>query len=121
MTYLISIWFQIKQKINQSVFNMIKSKALIKHISCKCKCKFDSRKYIQNQKSNIHKYRCTCENPKNHEVCEKDYIGNPATCSCENVKYLASIFKDSVVTCDEIMVETKAIPTKTVSTSFDKK
>ena len=77
---------------------MIKSKTLIKHISSKCKCKFDSRKYIPNQKSNIYKCRCACENPKNHDVCEKDYIGNPATCSCENGKYLASIVKNSVVT-----------------------
>ena len=100
---------------------MIKSKTLIKHISCKCKCKFDSRKYIPNQKSNIYKCRCACENPKNHDVCEKDYIGNPATSSCENGKYLASIVKNLVVTCDEIIVETIAIPTKTVSTSFDKK
>ena len=24
-------------------------------------------------------------------ICEKDYVWNPATCSCENGKYLASI------------------------------
>ena len=28
---------------------------------------------------------------KKHHVCEKDYIWNPSTCSCENGKYLASI------------------------------
>ena len=28
---------------------------------------------------------------KKHYVCEKDYIWNPSTCSCENRKYLASI------------------------------
>ena len=28
---------------------------------------------------------------KKHYVCEKDYIWNPSTCSCENGKYLASI------------------------------
>ena len=28
---------------------------------------------------------------KKHHVCEKDYIWNPSTCSCENRKYLASI------------------------------
>ena len=37
---------------------------------------------------------------------------NPATCSCENGKYLASIIYDLVITCDEIMdAETKSIPT----------
>ena len=25
---------------------------------------------------------------KKHHVCEKDYIWNPSTCSCENGKYL---------------------------------
>ena len=37
-----------------SVFNMItginESETLAKHISCKCKCKFDGRKYNPNQK-----------------------------------------------------------------------
>ena len=37
---------------------------------------------------------------------------NPATCSCENGKCLASIIDDLVITCDEIMdAETKSIPT----------
>ena len=38
------------------VFNMItginKSKILTKHISCKCKCKFDKRNCNSNQKRN---------------------------------------------------------------------
>ena len=45
-----------------SVFNMIvginESNILTKHISCECKCKFDSRKYNSNQKWNNDKYRC---------------------------------------------------------------
>ena len=40
---------------------------------------------------------------KKHRVCQKDYIWNPATSSCENFKYLASIIDDSVITCDEII------------------
>ena len=39
---------------------------------------------------------------------------NPATCSCENGKYLASIIDDSVITCDEVIEE----ETKTVRTNF---
>ena len=38
-------------------------------------------------------------------------IWNPATCSCENGKYLASIMNDSVITCDEIIEEPKTVPT----------
>ena len=47
-----------------------------------------------------------------HYICEKCYIWNPAPCSYENSKYLASITDDSVITCDEIIEkETKTFPT----------
>ena len=36
-------------------------------------------------------------------ICEKDYVWNPATCNCENGKYLASIMDDSVITCDKVI------------------
>ena len=36
-------------------------------------------------------------------VCEIDYVQNPATCNCENGKYLAGISDNSVITCDEII------------------
>ena len=52
------------------------SKALTKHISSECKCKYDGRKFNSNQKWNKDKCRCEC---KTHCVCEKDYIWNPAT------------------------------------------
>ena len=41
----------------------------------------------------------------------KYYIWNPAICSCENGKYLASIIDDSVITCNEITEERKKVPT----------
>ena len=49
---------------------------------------------------NNDKYLYEC---KKHHVCEKDYIWNPNTCSCQNGKYLASIMDDSAITCDEII------------------
>ena len=53
---------------------------------------------------------CCCE-CKNNNISEKDYIWNPATCSCEKGKYWASIIVDSGITRDEIIdVETKTIP-----------
>ena len=56
MTYLINYVFQIKQDLNIHVFHMItginESKILTKHISCKCKCKFDKRKCNSNRKWN---------------------------------------------------------------------
>ena len=84
------------------------SKASTKHVSCECKCIFDGKKCNLNQKWNNDKCRCEF---KKHHICERDYIWNPATCSCENGKYLASIIDDSVIKCDEIVEETKAIPT----------
>ena len=83
------------------MFNKItginESKTLTKHISWECKCKFDGRKCNPDQWCNN---KCQCECKKRH-ICEKYYIWNPATCSCENGKYLASIMDDSAITCDQ--------------------
>ena len=99
------------------VFNMItgknEPKILTKDIWCKCKYKFVGRKCNSNQKWNNDKCRCEC---KKHHICEKDYIWNPATCSCKVGKYLSNIMDDSVITCDEITEERKTIPT-----NFNKK
>ena len=50
----------------------------------------------------------------------KDYIWNPATCSCQNGKYLATIMDDSRITFHEI-IETYDEKTKTIPTNFDEK
>ena len=77
------------------MFNKIKGinelKTLTKHISCECKCIFDGRRCHSDQW--WHNYKCQCD-PKKCHVSEKDYIYNPATCNCENGKYLASIMDD---------------------------
>ena len=52
------------------------------------------------QKWNNDECRCEC---KKHHICEKNYISDPCTCSCENGKYLASVIEDSVITCNEIV------------------
>ena len=39
---------------------------------------------------------------KNVMYVKKKIVWNPATCSCKNGKYLASIMDDSSITCDEI-------------------
>ena len=77
-------------------------------------CKVDGRKCNSNQ--NWNKYRFERKNPKEHHMCKKDYICNPATFSCENGTYLSIITDDSVIMCDEI-VETK----KTVPANFNLK
>ena len=98
-----------------------KSKTFPKHISRKCKCRFDGRKCNSTQKWNDNKGRCECENLKEHHVCKKDYIWNPDTCSCKNGKYLACIVDKSVITWDEIVNTTKTVPTKIVPVNFDEK
>ena len=40
---------------------------------------------------------------KKHNICEKYYIWNLPTCSCENGKYLASIMDNSAIMCDEVI------------------
>ena len=92
------------EDLNSSMFKVITgmhdSNILAKDISCKCKCRFDGKKCDSDQwwKNGRYWYEC-----KNGPECEKDYIWNPATCSCENGKYQASIMDDSVITCDEII------------------
>ena len=58
---------------------------------------------------------------KKHRVCEKDYVWNPAACSCENVKCVESMIDDSWITRDEVINTTKTVPTKTVPTNFKEK
>ena len=75
MTYLIKYVLQIKQEINLNVFNMIAGinelKTLTKHISYKCKCRFDERKCNSHQWWNNNKCRCEC---RKRLLCEKDYV-----------------------------------------------
>ena len=90
------------EDLNLSIFNMIteinESETLTKHISYKCKRKFDAKKLNSSQNQNDNKCRCVCKYPKERCVCDKDYIWNPVTCSCKNDYYLASIIDDSVIT-----------------------
>ena len=76
------------------------SKKLAKHISCECKCKFDRRKCNSYEWWNNDKCRCEC---KKRHICKKDYVWNPATCNCENGKYLPSIMDDSAIIFDEVI------------------
>ena len=117
MTHLIKYVFQTKQDLNLSVFDMItginESNILAIDISCKYKCRFDGKKCNSDQWWNNNKCWCECKIP---HVCEKDYIWSPATCSCENGKYLV-IRNNSEITCDEIIEE----ETKTVTANFNEK
>ena len=71
-----------------------------------------------NPKWNNDKCWCDCKNLKEHHVCKKEDIGNPAKCICKNGKYFASIIDGSVIACNEITETAKTVPTKRFSTSF---
>ena len=90
--------------VNVKVFNMITSKTeaktMLKHISCDCKCKFNSTTCYSNKKWNNETCKCEC---KSYCTCKKDYSWNPSPCIFENDKYLKSIVDDSKIVCDEII------------------
>ena len=79
------------------------SKTLTNHIPCKCKCRYERKKYNSNQWWNNNKCWYDC---KEVYVCEKDYIWNPATCICENGKYLAIIMDDLAIIFDKVIAST---------------
>ena len=60
--------------INAKAFNMIikmnEAKFFMKHISCYCKCTFNSTTCNSNQKWNNETCQCEC---KNNLTCKKDY------------------------------------------------
>ena len=96
-----------------------------KYISCECKCKFDGRKYHLDQGWNNDKWRCEC---KKRHVGKKDYVWNPATCSCQKQQYLAGVMGNSAITCVEIIessnedVKAKSYDeTKTILINFSEK
>ena len=51
-------------------------------------------------KENAAQIKSECKNPKVHNACKKEYIWNPATCSCENCKYIENVIDDSLITYD---------------------
>ena len=91
------------EDLNLSVINMTaginESKTLTKHLSYECKYRFDGKNVIEinvgitiNANMGIKNIYAT-----------KSYVWNPATCNCENGKYLASIMDDSAIICDEVI------------------
>ena len=56
-------------KITNIIENRNEAKTLVKHISCDCKCKFDSKTCNSNKKQNNDKCQCGC---KNYHTCKSD-------------------------------------------------
>ena len=98
------------------ITNKDEPKAMIEHVSCDCKCKFNSTTCNSDQKWNNKIYQC-----KNYCKCKKDYSWNPSTCVCENTKYLKSIADTSATECDEIIFAMDIASTKKTNTIATKK
>ena len=103
--------------VNVKAFNMItdkdEAKAMTKHISCDCKCKFNSATCNSKQKWNNETFQCEC---KNYRKCKEDYSWNPSKCIWENGKYLKSIADTSVTQCDEFIIVIDTLSTKKANT-----
>ena len=60
----------------------------ISHETCKCICRLTSAIYNDKQEWNKNTCRCGCkEDLVSKLVCDKGYMGNPSTCTCECDKY----------------------------------
>ena len=79
---------------------------MTEHISCDCKCKFNSTVCNSNQKWNNKTCQCEC---KSYRACKNNYSWNPSTCIYENSKYLKST---SAAECDEIISVMNNVSTK---------
>ena len=71
---------------------------MIIHISCGCKCKFNST--TCNSVRNWNNETCQCESKK-YRTCKKNYSWNPSTCICEKSKHLKHIVDNSVIAFHE--------------------
>ena len=70
------------------ITNKNEAEAMTEHISCNCKCKFNSTICDSNLKWNNKTYQCEC---LNYLECKKNYSWNPSTYICDSSKYLKSI------------------------------
>ena len=95
------------------------SKTLTKYIPSECKCKFYGLENVIQIKTGITiNVRASTKNVIN---MKNIYIWNPATCSCKNGTYLASMTDDPVIKCDEIIdAEAKSYDEETKKNSYNK-
>ena len=86
---------------------------MTEHISCDCKCKFNSTICNSNQKRNNKSCQFQC---KNYRKNKKDYSWNPSTFICENSKYLERIADASVNEFNKVIIVMDNVSTKKTDT-----
>ena len=82
----------IIKDMNIKVFNMLvrinETRKIIWHETCKCICRFTGAVCNNKQEWNENKCKCDCkEDLIDKLACDKGYICNPSTCTCECNKY----------------------------------
>ena len=82
----------IVKDMNIKVFNLLarinETRKIIWHETCKCVCRLTSAICNDRQEWNENKCRCECkEDLVSKLACDKRYILNPSTCSCERDRY----------------------------------
>ena len=82
---------------------------LTKHISCECKCKFETIKSNSNQKENNDKCRLECKNPEEHNASKKRLYLKSSYMQSRNVEYPAITIYDSVITCIESIAPANSV------------
>ena len=95
------------------ITNKDEAKDMTEHISCDCKCKYNSVTCNWKQKWNNKTWQCEC---KHYQKCEKDYSLNPSICMCENNKYFKSVANTSVTKSDKIVIFMNNLSTKKTNT-----
>ena len=65
------------------IVNKNEAKAMTEHISCDCKCKFNSTTCNSSQKKNNKPWKCEC---KIIVRAKRINSWSPSTCICENDK-----------------------------------
>ena len=94
-------------------YHIIAYHGITEHISCGCKCKFNSTIFNSKQQWNNKAYQCEC---KNYHKFKKGYSWNSSACICENSKYLKSVADTSVTECDGIPIAIDNLSTKKTNT-----
>ena len=82
----------IVRDMNIKAFNLLarinETRKVVWHETCKCVCRLTSAVCNDRQECNKNKCRCKCEEDLiNKLVCDKGYMWNPSTCSCECDRY----------------------------------
>ena len=69
--------------LNIKVCNLMSTRHIKWHETCRCKCRVDASVCNNKQRWNYDKCRCECKELIDKGVCDKGYAWNPSNCECE--------------------------------------